>query len=98
MFGGYSHAVHHGEEQVAHGRFAPVNDVAAGLEIVAAFADQQGGKVFVDVPVSIGKPGAIDDHGVVEQGGIAFLNGFQLLHPTGELTHVIGVDLKPPSP
>ena len=46
------------------------------------------------VPVAVGEARPVDDHGVIEQGRIAFFDALQLAHPLGELLHVIGIDLR----
>ena len=46
------------------------------------------------VAVAVGDAGAVDDHGIVEQGAVALRNGFQLLHPGRELPHMIVIDLR----
>ena len=45
-------------------------------------ADQQRRQVFVQVPVAVGKPGAVDQHHVVEQPAVAFLGSTSACPPS----------------
>src|SRR5437879_5253386 len=54
VFHVYAHAVHHGDEQIAHGSFLASHDAAARLYVVvAALARDDGGQVFMQVRVAI---------------------------------------------
>ena len=66
--------------------------MAAGENGAAAFARDQHGEILVVVLVAIADAAAVDDHAVVEQGPVAFANGFQLLKNVGELLGVKAID------
>src|SRR5450759_4162126 len=94
VIGVHAHAIHHTEEEIAHGSFLAIDHAAAGLDGLAGAPGDQRGKVVVGVPVAVGEAGAVDDHAVIEQRAVTFLDRLQLLHPGGELEHVIAVDLR----
>ena len=55
--------------------------------------DQQDRQVVVVVAVAVADAAAVDDHAVVEQRAVAFLDRLQLAEQVGELLDVEAVDL-----
>ena len=74
--------------EVRHRRFLAVDHAAPGLEMIAAAADEQRRQVFVQVAVAIREAGAVDDHRVVEEAAIAFLDRLEVTEPSGQLLGV----------
>src|SRR5204862_2759517 len=86
-----AHAVHEGEPEIADGGVVGEDDVAAGVDGAAAFAEEEGGDIDVGVGVAVGHAGAIDDHGVVEEGAFALLHFGNLVDEVGHFAGVVFV-------
>src|SRR6187549_3198488 len=72
------HAIHHGHEQVRHRRFLAVHDAPARLEELAAAPGDERGQIFVRVAVAVCEACAVDDHRVLEDVRVRFLDRLEL--------------------
>ena len=94
-FGVDAHAVQEGEEQIVEGRILRESEVLALLfKRSRAAARQQDRQVIVVMAVAVADACAVDDHGVVEQGAVGFVDAVQLLQEIGDLLRVEFVDLR----
>ena len=89
-----SDAIQHRKEKIRHRRLTFELDVTPALNRPATTTREQDGQVVVVVPVAIAQAGAIDDHAVVEQAPLPFLDRFQLVDEVGELRRVEPVYLR----
>src|SRR5687767_15795271 len=64
----------------------------AGLQRATRAACQQNWKVIVIVRVAVRNAAAVNDHRIVEQRAVAFLDRLQLIEEVAELPHVKLVD------
>ena len=64
-----------------------------GLDGAAALAGEEDGQIVVVVAVAVADAAAVDDHGVVEEGPVAFADRFELAQQVSELLDVESVDL-----
>src|SRR5579883_2634865 len=72
-FGFHAHALHQAEMKIAERRLAAVDDAPARVQAPAAPADDHRGQVRGDMPVAVVEAGAVDNHHVVKQPAVVFL-------------------------
>src|SRR5688572_29054325 len=82
--------------EIGEGRFPPEYNPATGLQRSTAAPDHHGWQVVMKMAVAVGEACAVDEHQVVEQSAVAFLQRGKPSDPRTEVGHVVFVDLRHP--
>src|SRR5688572_26658347 len=88
-----THAIHHGQEQIAHRSFLAKHDAPAGLDVISTAACNQRRQIRMQVRISIREARAVNDHRIVQNGTSGFRCRPENLDPFRELSGMVRVDL-----
>ena len=89
----HAHAIHERQPQIAHRRAGRIFDVPAGIDRAAAAAGQNRRAIVMVVANPIAVAVSQQDHRIIEQRFVPFLDRLHLLQEVGELLHDVVVDL-----
>src|SRR5260370_26533101 len=93
LFGTHSHTIQQWEMQVRHRCVIWINEASPGFQTAVTMAYQQNRKVRMGMAITVGKPAAVNEQRVVEQGAVAILSGLEPPDEVGKQLDMECVDL-----
>ena len=87
------HAIQHGDPEVVQRGFLAVLNAATLANRTATAASEENGQVVVVVAVTVAVTRTVDDHRVVEERAVAFLDRLQAVEEVSQLRGVENIDV-----